>query len=101
MLTLIRPAVITFERTKEKLEPFVQVILLNDNIHTCSFVVYFLVEVDFGLSLTEAKRIMRTAHRSDSAVVGIYQRSKAESLIREISSLNLALRSCLRFRLVS
>lgn len=59
------------ENTNIPLPPKNKVILYNDDFTTVDFVINILVTV-FNKSLESAEYIMRTAHETGSAVVGIY-----------------------------
>ena len=73
-------------------------ILLLNNPHTyMNYVVYCLVEVDFGLSSQEAKNTMRIAHATGDSLVGMYTRKHAENLLKDVGKLNQKCGENLRF----
>lgn len=78
-----RPPVLEPKRDEEVQQPKMhKVILLNDAITFPDFVVHVLREV-FNKDRQQAWDIMMAAHQSTSAVVGIYPKDVAETLLQQ------------------
>ncbi len=105
--TVIEPGFITRVIPKDRNcigrtgdEGMASIVLLNDNVTLFSYVVFCLVEVDFGMNYKSASETMIFAHRHGQAHVGQYPIGFAEQLLRDVDKLNILHGQNLRFLLI-
>ena len=78
----LEEAVQTLERVRPRVPRMFRVVLHNDDYTTQGFVVQVLIRY-FRKETSEAHELMRMAHASGAAVVGVYTRDIAETRIKE------------------
>ena len=78
----LEEAVQTLERARPRAPRMYRVVLHNDDYTAQEFVVQVLIRY-FRQASSEASELMRMAHVSGSAVVGVYTRDIAETRIKE------------------
>jgi ATP-dependent Clp protease adapter protein ClpS len=93
--TVIEPGLFTTDIPKDRDKTddgnsgeMVSVQLENDSVTLCAYVVFCLLECDFGLTHKEAESTMWQAHCCGDATVGIYPRKVAEQLLLDVAALN-------------
>ena len=78
---------------------FFNVIILNDNFTTMEFVVKVLI-MFFNLPVKRATTVMLNIHNNGSAIVGIYTKDIAETLVIKVNNYsrqnNFPLKSIMR-----
>lgn len=77
------------ERTRTRRPPMYKVILHNDDYTTQEWVVHVLRDF-FNKTHPEAVHIMLTVHHSGVAVVGVYSRDIAESMVENVTKASRA-----------
>ncbi len=95
--SVLEPSIITGDVPTDR--EMVSVLMLNDDDTTCGYVVFCLLEVDFGLTYREAEEIMFQTHIFGDSIVVIIPRKIAVKLLKDVAKLNLRCGQSLRFKI--